>query len=193
MDREVWWAAVQRGHKRPHGRDWAQHSQYSVIEEQFSKFCYIFTFYSNSVTKNRILIAQEIFLMLSDYFTWTGKWSEVAQSCLTLCDSMDSSLHQAPPSMGFSRQEYWSGLPFPSPGNLPTQGSNPGLPHCRQTLYRLSHQGTSKTIYIYELNQVKTCTEKMIRRKYTGCLEWCNFSTSLYFSVLYRLSIMSTQ
>ena len=41
--------------------------------------------------------------------------SEVAQSCLTLCDPMDSSLHQAPPSMGFSRQEYWSGLSFPSP------------------------------------------------------------------------------
>ena len=44
--------------------------------------------------------------------------SEVAQSCPTLCDPMDSSLHQAPPSMGFSRQEYWSGLLFPSPGNL---------------------------------------------------------------------------
>ena len=41
---------------------------------------------------------------------------EVAQLCPTLCDPMDSSLHQAPPSMGFSRQEYWSGLPFPSPG-----------------------------------------------------------------------------
>ena len=41
--------------------------------------------------------------------------SEVTQSCPTLCDTMDSSLHQAPPSMGFSRQEYWSGLPFPSP------------------------------------------------------------------------------
>ena len=38
--------------------------------------------------------------------------SEVAQSCLTLCDPMDSSLHQAPPSMGFSRQEYWSGCHF---------------------------------------------------------------------------------
>ena len=42
--------------------------------------------------------------------------------------------HQAPPSMGFSRQEYWSGLPFSSPGVFPTQGSNPGLPHCRQML-----------------------------------------------------------
>ena len=35
--------------------------------------------------------------------------------------------HQAPLSMGFSRQEYWSGLPFPSPGIFPTQESNPGL------------------------------------------------------------------
>ena len=51
--------------------------------------------------------------------------SEVAQSCPTLCDPMDSSLHQAPPSMGFSRQEYWSGLPFPSPGNLPNPGIEP--------------------------------------------------------------------
>ena len=42
--------------------------------------------------------------------------------------------HQASPSMGFSRQEYWSGLPFPSPRDLLTQGLNPGLPHWRQTL-----------------------------------------------------------
>ena len=51
--------------------------------------------------------------------------SEVAQSCLTFCDPMDSSLHQAPPSMGVSRQEYWSGLPFPFPGNLPNPGIEP--------------------------------------------------------------------
>ena len=36
------------------------------------------------------------------------------QSCLTLCDFIDGS-RQAPPSLGFSRQEHWSGLPFPSP------------------------------------------------------------------------------
>ena len=30
--------------------------------------------------------------------------------------------YKAPPSMGFSRQEYWSGLPFPSPGDLPDPG-----------------------------------------------------------------------
>ena len=36
--------------------------------------------------------------------------------------------HQAPPSMGFSRQEYWSGLPFPSPGDLPNPGIKPESP-----------------------------------------------------------------
>ena len=46
--------------------------------------------------------------------------------------------YQAPPSIGFSRQECWSGLPFPSPGDLP----DPGLWHCRQMLYCLSHQGS---------------------------------------------------
>ena len=42
----------------------------------------------------------------------------------------------------FSRQEYWSGLPFPSPGIFPIQGLNPGLLHCRQILYHLNHQGS---------------------------------------------------
>ena len=39
--------------------------------------------------------------------------------------------HQAPQSMGFSRQEYWSGLPFPSPGDLPDPGIKPGSPALR--------------------------------------------------------------
>ena len=50
--------------------------------------------------------------------------SEVAQSCPTLCDPHPWTVaHQAPPSMGFSRQEYCSGLPFPFPEDLP----NPGI------------------------------------------------------------------
>ena len=39
--------------------------------------------------------------------------------------------YQASPSMGFSRQEYWSGVPLPSPGDLPDPGFEPGLPHCK--------------------------------------------------------------
>ena len=49
---------------------------------------------------------------------------EVSQSCPTLCDPVDGSLPGSP-SIGFSRQEYWSGLPFPPPGDLPDPGIEP--------------------------------------------------------------------
>ena len=58
----------------------------------------------------------------------------VSKSCPTLVTPWTVA-HQAPLSMGFSRQEYWSGLPFPSPGHLPDPGMEPGLLHCRQFLY----------------------------------------------------------
>ena len=71
------------------------------------------------------------------------KESDVAQSSPTLCNPMDCSLLGSS-SMGVSRQEYWSRLPFPFPGDLPDTGIEPGLPHCWQTLYCLSHQGTDR-------------------------------------------------
>ena len=49
---------------------------------------------------------------------------------------------QPPLSMGFSRQEYWSGLPCPPPGDLPNSGIEPRSQHCRQILHHLSHQGS---------------------------------------------------
>ena len=49
--------------------------------------------------------------------------SEVAQSCPTICDPMDCSL-PAPPSMGFARQEYWSGVPLPSLGEYVTRSES---------------------------------------------------------------------
>ena len=51
----------------------------------------------------------------------------VAKLCSTLV-TLWTVACQAPLSMGFSRQEYWSGLPFPSPGDLPTQGIGPRSP-----------------------------------------------------------------
>ena len=50
--------------------------------------------------------------------------------------------HQVTLSMDFSRQEYWSGLPFPSSGDLPNPGIKPGLLYCRQILYWLSYKGS---------------------------------------------------
>ena len=59
--------------------------------------------------------------------------------------------YQAPLSMGFSRQEHWSRLSFLLQGIFLTQGSNSGLPHCRQTLYHLSHQGGLHKIPKYQV------------------------------------------
>ena len=54
--------------------------------------------------------------------------------------------YQAPASMGVSRQENWSGLPWPSPGDLPDPGIKPRSPHCRQSLYHLGEgKGGLKT------------------------------------------------
>ena len=52
----------------------------------------------------------------------------VTQSCLTFCSPWWTAAHQAPLSMGFSRQEYWGGLPCPPLGDLPNTGMEPGSP-----------------------------------------------------------------
>ena len=71
--------------------------------------------------------------LLSSSFSRSFHWRAysgcvlVAQSCPTLCDPMTVA-HQAPLSLEFSRQEYWSGLPCPSPGNLPDPGIKPRSP-----------------------------------------------------------------
>ena len=71
-----------------------------------------------------------------------------AQLCLTLCDSMDYIAHQAPLSMGYSRQEYWSALPFPPPGDLPNPGIEPeSLSSALQVdSLLLSHLGSLKLV-----------------------------------------------
>ena len=49
-------------------------------------------------------------------------------SCVRLFGTPWTVAYQAPPSMGFSKQEYWNGLPFPSPGDLPNPGIEPRSP-----------------------------------------------------------------
>ena len=76
---------------------------------------------------------------------------------------------KTPLSMEFSRQEYWSGVPLPSPGHLP----NPGLLHYRQIVYHLSHHGCERwtikksecwRIYAFEL----WCWRKLLRVLWTA-------------------------
>ena len=61
---------------------------------------------------------------------------KVTQSCPTLCDTMDYAVH----GILHTRILEWAAFPF-SRGIFPTQGSNPGLPYCRWSLYQLSHKG----------------------------------------------------
>ena len=68
--------------------------------------------------------------------------SEVTQSCLTLCDPMDFSLPGSSVHGIFqTRVLEWVAISF-SRGIFPTQGVNPGLLHCRQILYQVSHKGS---------------------------------------------------
>ena len=72
------------------------------------------------------------------------------QSCPTLCNPINSS----PPgsSMGFSRQEHWSGLPFPSPGDLSNPGIKPPSPAWQADSVPLSHLGSPTTIHTKSLD-----------------------------------------
>ena len=91
---------------------------------------------------------------------WVCTWQSL--SCVLLPVTPWTTAHQASPPMGFSRQEYWTGLPFPSPGELWPRDR----PHCKQTLNCLSHRGShgeklvkkSKvTTYSYKINKSWEC------------------------------------
>ena len=89
-------------------------------------------------TKNKInSIYKSIYLDMDIYLYVDLHIYVCVLSHLVVSDSPTpwTAAYQAPPSMGFSRQEYWSGVTLPSP-----------LRHCRQILYHMSHQGSP---YIY--------------------------------------------
>ena len=66
------------------------------------------------------------------------KWKCWSLSHVRLFATPRNIAHQAPLCMEFSRQEFWSGLPFPSPGDLPNPRIEPRSLHSRQILYYLS-------------------------------------------------------
>ena len=74
-------------------------------------------------------------------------------NCVWLFETPWTVAYQAPPSMGFSRQEYWSGLPFPSPGDLPDPGIEPRSPAFQADAGRPVNLWATQThrLYIYEL------------------------------------------
>ena len=81
-----------------------------------------------------------------------------------LHNPMDSSLRQAPPSMEFSRQEYWSGLPFPSPGNLPDPGIEPRSPSLQTDVLPSEPPGKQAQIFLLLLLNMATRRQHFVMR-----------------------------
>ena len=105
------------------------------------------------VELNFYLLSQVFFFFFSFFFFLNSQptsclnWQDLGQigfcgglvtkSCPTL-PTLRTVACQAPLSVGFSRQEYWSGLPFPSPGHVPDARDQ----DCRHILYQLSQEGS---------------------------------------------------
>jgi len=89
---------------------------------------WIFFKYYYIVSSNSVVHLVKISSLLLNFLNW---------SCSIVSDSAIpwTVAYQSPPSMGFSRQEYWVGCHFLLLGIFLTQGSTPGLLHCRQMLY----------------------------------------------------------
>ena len=165
-DREVWCAAVHGVGKRQEQQQSGEGQGVEPREEQSGN-------HSAALGADLVFPSKDILRgNISELFHRTAAAAAKSlQSCLTLCDPIDSSppgsaipgilqartlewvaisfnawkwkvkvkslsrvatpwtaAYQAPPSVGFSRQEYWSGLPSPSPGDLPNPGIKPRFP-----------------------------------------------------------------
>ena len=119
----------------------------------------------------------------------------VAQSYLTLCDPKDyslpgSSVHGDSP--GRNTRVHCHAL---LQGIFPTQGSNPGIPHCRRIVYQLSHKGSPHIKYLpirlYHLPDliVLFCLRILIPGKihqplYDGCIQLCTVVAHMFLLLL---------
>ena len=97
---------------------WSRHEMYSCYFRKHSIF--------NELSRIQITNPARLYVQ----FTLSNNEDLlllVTQLCLTVCNPMNSS-PSGSPTMEFSKQEYWSGLPFPSPGNLLNPGVKPRSP-----------------------------------------------------------------
>ena len=99
------------------GEGWCQVASGSLVAQVLDPLCYIL--YSG------LLICEKE----KNYKGWFAEYMRVDSKSLQvttqLCETPWTVAHQAPLSMGFSMQQYWSGLPFPSPGDLPDPETEP--------------------------------------------------------------------
>ena len=120
------------------------------------------------------------FTFLLSFMIWSTlslkkkNWSasEVAQTCPTLCNHMDCNLPRLLHPWNFPGKNTGVGCHFLFQGIFPTQGSNPGLPHCRQMLYQLTH-GEAPKKKTKNLNQSQKFKNQInIRRNLVSNFFW---------------------
>ena len=104
--------------------------------------------------------------LASPSLTWT-LW-KVLLSRVRLFATSWTVAHQAPLSMIFSRQEYWSGLPFPSPGDLPNPGIEPAYPALAGGFFTTELPGKPKQYF----NKTQIC----LRFPITFPSPWCKYT-----------------
>ena len=102
-----------------------------------------------------LLMTKVIFTLGTHSEKWKWKWSHSVQS--SLFATQWTVAYQAPLSMAFSRKEYWNGLPFPSPEDLPHPGIKPGSPALQADALPSEPPGKSSEKYM--------CTKRL------GCLD----------------------
>ena len=88
-----------------------------------------------------LLFIKEVLITINIYTVLTMK-VKVTQSCLTLCDPMDytvNGIYSPGQNTGVSSLSLLQGI-------FPTQGPNPGIPHCIWILYQLNHKGSPRTL-----------------------------------------------
>ena len=112
---------------------------YWTMWNRFILISFCFFLFLNGATRQFKMTHMTCLTFQLDNAAWEDIWFDLlpvslkqiqkvkvkSLSCVRLFATPWAVAHQAPPSMGFSRQEYWSGLPFPSPGDLPNPGIRP--------------------------------------------------------------------
>ena len=121
-------------------------AQMSLPLPSFTQDAFKLLFYIKSqmhVSNSMKNYKRESWPFTSHHLKINSKWSFESDrlSRIWLFATVWTVTRQAPLSMGFSRQGYWSGLPFPSPGSFSSPRIKPGSPALQADSYHLSHQG----------------------------------------------------
>ena len=132
MDGGAWWAAIHgvaKGQTRL--SDFTLTFHFHALEKEMATHSSVLAWRIPGTGEPRGLPSMGSHGVGHDWSDLALVWKKVKVKSLSrvrLCATPWTVAHQASPSMGFSRQEDWSGLPFPSPGELPDPGIEPQSP-----------------------------------------------------------------